>query len=167
MNSRDKAAALQHWLDSPVHVTEAGLDQMQRKLRRLKEKLPGLIDEAARTAAYGDRSDNAEYKDAKQILRRTERQILTIEDQLKRVKVITPGPSPTGKVRIGSTVVVEAEDGTRKTLQILGSQESDPGKGRISYISPFGAALMDRGILDSITLQVAGGTRKYRILDIY
>src|SRR3989338_7022389 len=77
--------------DEPVHLTPEGLKRLQDRLTRLKKALPELASEAGRTAAYGDRSDNAEYKEAKRQLRRVQGQIFNIEDQLRRAVVIKFG----------------------------------------------------------------------------
>lgn len=156
---------LRKW-NSPVHLTPAGLKRLQAKLERLKQSLPHLVSEAARTAAYGDRSENAEYKDAKSTLRRTYRQISAIEDQLKRVSVIDTDKNIAGTVQLGSTVVVEYKKGEQKTFQILGPQESSPANGRISDQSPLGAALLGHSKMDTVTVQTAGGVRECRIIDI-
>ena len=159
------SADLRKW-NSPVHLTPAGLKRLQAKLERLKQSVPHLVSEAARTAAYGDRSENAEYKDAKSTLRRTYRQISGIEDQLKRVAVIDVEKNASGTVQLGSTVVVESQKGARKTFQILGSQESAPAEGRISDQSPLGAALLGRAKMDTVMVQTASGVQEYRILEI-
>ena len=151
--------------DGPVHLTEDAFKYLQEKLALLKHALPEFINETRRTASYGDRSDNAEYKEAKSILRRTHRQILSIEDQIRRVVIIASGPNSSGAVQLGSTVVLEIE-GAQKTFQILGSHESNPAKGRISHQSPLGAVLMNHIKGDTVTVQTASGSKKYRILEI-
>jgi transcription elongation factor GreA len=151
--------------DGPVHLTKDGFKSLQEKLERLKLALPEFINEAKRTAAYGDRSDNAEYKEAKSILRRTHRQILNIEDQIRRAVIIASGSNSSGAVQLGSIVVLEI-DGAQKTFQILGSHESNPANGRISYQSPLGSALMGHIKGDIVTVQTASGSKKYCILEI-
>jgi transcription elongation factor GreA len=151
--------------DEPIHLTAEGLRRLETKLARLKAALPGYIEETARTAAYGDRSDNAEYKDAKGKLRGAHRQIFNIEDQLKRVVVIAEGRNASGTVQIGSRVVLE--DGAQKlTLFIVGPQETDPGKGRISHLSPLGAALIGKREGDMATIPAPQGVRSCRILEV-
>lgn len=151
--------------DEPIHLTEGGFARLKEKLARVKERLPTLIEEAKRTAAYGDRSDNAEYKEAKSALRRASWQILSIEDQIKRVSVIKSAPNKSGKVELGSTVVLKTE-GKEKTFRILGSRETDPAHGCISNQSPLGAALMGRVKGDTVTIETANGSREYRIIEI-
>jgi len=158
--------------DAPIHLTEDGFERLKARLERFKRAVPDLAAEAARTAAYGDRSDNAEYKLAKSALRRANWQILSIQDQLKRVVIIAHGADAAGKVQIGSEVVLETvdarggPDGTKKIYRILGSQETDPTRGRISFQSPLGAALIGHAKGDTITVQVGSGERKYLIREV-
>ncbi len=160
---RRKFDVLKIWDDGPIHLTEEAFERMKEKLVKLKSDLPELISEAQRTAAFGDRSDSAEYREAKSILRRTHRQILSIKDQIKRVVIIKPGANASGTVQLGSTVILEAEDGTRRTFLILGKRETNPGEGRISNESPLGASLMNRLKGDIVG---GDGFKKYRILDV-
>ena len=156
--------------DGPVHLTADGIKRLRDRLARLKNDLPAFIEETQRTAAYGDRSDSAEYKEAKSILRRTHRQIFAIEDQLKRVVEIPSGADASGTVTLGCTVVLELTDQdqkkSQKTFRILGSSETDPGKGRISHKSPLGSALLDKCIGDSAAIQTPKGIQTYKILEI-
>jgi transcription elongation GreA/GreB family factor len=165
--TRRKSAELKMQDNEPVlYLTADGLKRLEERLARLKRVLPGYIAEAHRTAEYGDRSDNAEYKEAKFILRRTHRQIFTIEDKLKRASVISPEQNKSGIVRLGSTVILESKTGMRKTYRILGSQESNPEKGNISYKSPLGSALMNRGKGDMVAVKTGNGSQEYRIIEI-
>ena len=150
---------------SPVYLTEAGFRKLQALHERLKRSLPELIAETQRTAAFGDRSENAEYKEAKSLLRRTHRRILSIEDKLKRVVVIKED-GPVDAVRIGSTVKLALASSEEKTFQIVGPDETDPPRGRISFKSPLGAALMKHQIGDEITLKTPRGAVVYRIIEI-
>lgn len=153
----------------PIHLTPQGIKRLQDRLARLKHDLPAFIEETQRTAAYGDRSDSAEYKEAKSNLRRTNRQIFSIEDQLKRVVEIPNGTS-SGKVQLGCTVILESKSAdnkkTRKTFRILGPAETDPGQGRISHISPLGAALLDRSVGETVKIETPRGSQEYKILEI-
>jgi transcription elongation factor GreA len=146
---------------------------LKTRLERLKASLPAAIAETSRTSAYGDRSDNAEYKEAKGILRRTHGQIFNIEDQLRRVVLIDSGTGVAGMIQLGSTVIVEIKkDGaplspaTRKMFRILGSSETDPGHGRISHASPLGAALLGHAAGDVVAVQAPGGTQEYKIIEV-
>ena len=145
----------------PVYLTPEGIKRLQEQLMRLKQRLPEAAEEAARTAAYGDRSDNAEYKQAKGSLRRMHYQIFEIETQLKHAVAIKIGPNTSGTVQLGSTVVLEVNC-KEKTFQIVGPHETDPAHGRISHLSPLGAALLNHAKGDIVTIKTAS----YRILEI-
>ncbi|HEX4103883.1 MAG TPA: GreA/GreB family elongation factor [Candidatus Paceibacterota bacterium] len=147
------------------HVTQEGLDRLQERLAHLKRTLPARAEEARRTAAYGDRSENDEYKTAKGALRRAKWQILSIEDQLKRTAVIKPGSGVGGVVAIGSTVTLEFEGGKRK-FEILGPHETDPTNGRISYLSPLGAAVLGKKKGDAVEVKMGDSVRVYKVVEV-
>jgi transcription elongation factor GreA len=154
----------------PVHLTPAGIEKLRKRLERLQHSISDLAAEAARTAAYGDRSDNAEYKQAKGALRRTHAEIFEIEQKLKRAVAIEAGPDSSGKVKLGSTVVLETASANdkviRRTYEIVGPTETDPPNGRISFQSPLGIAIIGHGIDEVVEIQTAHGTQKYKILEV-
>ncbi len=170
---------------TPIPMTPEGIEALQEKLARLKARLPALAEETARTAAYGDRSDNAEYKLAKSALRRTTFESYRIEDQLKRVVPIVRG-SENGAVRLGSVVTVEVVEADadvdaqakapekatvpstadRRLFEILGPTETDPSRGRISHESPLGKALIGHKKGDIVAVSAENGKKEYRIVDV-
>lgn len=163
--------------ETPIYLSADGIEQLRTRYERLKKRLPDLAAETARTAAYGDRSDNAEYKQAKGALRYTQFEIYRLEDELKRAVEIEPGKNAEGTVRMGSVVVVVEMNGAsganstgaannEKTFEILGPEETNPGKGRISNQSPLGLALMNRGAGDVVEVKTANGVREYRIIEV-
>lgn len=151
----------------PIHLTKEGFKRLNEQLTQLKKEMPGLIDETQRTAAYGDRSDNAEYKEAKSTLRRAQGRILRIESQIRRAVIIDPKRNISGTVQLGSTVVVEI-NGLQKTFQILGPHETDPSAGRISHKSPLGAALINHREGDIVIFNSpsGGSPKEYKIIEI-
>jgi transcription elongation factor GreA len=151
---------------TPLHLTAEGLKQLKEKRDRITRNMPALIEETQRTAAYGDRSDNAEYKAAKGALRHANIQLMTIEEQLTRAVVIPEGKNATGVVRLGSTVTVESENGTRNTFQILGSHETNPGAGKISNQSPLGAAFIGKRVGDVVNVKLASGMQEYKVVKV-
>ncbi|MDR3547146.1 MAG: GreA/GreB family elongation factor [Candidatus Pacebacteria bacterium] len=154
----------------PIPLTPQAFERMKERFVRIKASLPALAAEAGRTADYGDRSDNAEYKEAKSLLRRANGQVMSLEDQLKRVVVIEADADTSGTVRLGSTVVLELKGpkdrSTRTTFRILGPYETDPGAGRISYKSPLGAALIGHVKGDEVAIKTELGGREYRIIEV-
>lgn len=151
---------------SPLPLTSEGLKLLQEKRARLARALPELIAEAQRTAAYGDRSDNAEYKQAKGALRSANIRLMTVEEQLSRAVLISPNKNVSGTVQLGSTVVVQSKEGGKSTFQILGSHETSPAEGRISNQSPLGAALMHKKAGETVAVKTPKGIQEYRIVEI-
>ena len=162
---RRKSEELRRKDKGPLYITAEGLTRLREKLLRLKKSLPDLIEETARTAAYGDRSENAEYKDAKANLRRANRQILYTEEEIRQAIVIAPQPNGSGTIELGSTVVLETNHG-EKIFQIVGPHETNPAHGRISHLSPLGVALMHHRKGDVVTLETTRGSSSYRIREI-
>lgn len=147
------------------HLTTDAIAALQRELASCKTRLPRLAEEAQRMREMGDLSENAGYQTAKAQLTRVNFRILEIEEELKYAVVITRGASAGGRVRTGATVTVHT--GNRElTFEILGSQEANPGRGRISHNSPLGAALMDHVVGDKITVTVNGKATTYTIVAV-
>jgi transcription elongation factor GreA len=154
--------------DKPLLVTPDALRRLKEKYERLKQSLPELIAETQRTAAYGDRSENFAYQQAKASLRRANIQVLVVENQIRQAIVIKMDPRAAGTIQLGSTVVVESGSTGKKvsTFQILGSHETSPGQGRISNQSPLGAALLGKKQGETVIVNVAGKMQEYKIIEI-
>ncbi|MFH1253416.1 MAG: GreA/GreB family elongation factor [Candidatus Uhrbacteria bacterium] len=131
----------------------------------LKNQRPPAIKEVQRTAEMGDFSENAAYQMAKWRLRGINYRITTLEEKLKSAVVINMTKTTSGTIRIGSTVVVETH-GKQMTYQILGSQETNPLKGLVSYLSPLGSALIGHKVNDEVKINIQNKETLFRILEI-
>ncbi len=146
------------------HITREKHDELTAQLDRLKKTTRlRVMKEVATLAEGGDFSENAAYQIAKGRLRGINDRIHELEEYLKRVEVIVPKKN--GDVDIGSRVTVEV-NGKRKTYEILGSSETDPVKGVISYTSPLGSALMGKRAGDRIVVAARGVSFSYMIIDV-
>jgi transcription elongation factor GreA len=146
-----------------AHMTREKHKELGAKLERLKKiSRPRVAAEMQLHAQDGDFSENAPYQSAKGRIRGINRRIEEIENQLKRAVIIEP---QTGSdiVRIGSRVMIE-QDGKRKDYLILGSAETDPGKGVISHGSPLGSALIGKKAGDTFKLKKKNGETLIRII---
>lgn len=164
--SKKRSEAFKKKDNGLIYLTPEGHERLKEELKELKKILPARIVEAARTAAYGDRSDNAEYKQAKGALRWTNYRILEVEDQLKRVSVIPKSNKKTELIGLGSVVVLEARGGENKTFRILGPEETNPEEGAISFHSPLGKALMGKKKDEVVIFKSPRGEQEYKILEI-
>lgn len=126
-----------------------------------------IIREIATAAAHGDLSENAEYDAAKEKQSFIEGRIKEIEQRLAGVQVIDPAMISSDKIAFGATVVLEDEDrGGEVTYQIVGLDEADVDKGKISVSSPIARALIGRSVDDLIEVKTPGGVRCYTVLHL-
>lgn len=151
--------------DGVIYLTQPGVDRLKNELERLTQDLPQATADVSRTVAMGDLSENAEYQEARGKLSRMQARIFSIKDRLKRISVIQTDGSADGRVGLGSTVTVRVGD-IEKTFQIVGPAESNPTRGRISNVSPLGAALMHRGEGEIVKIQTPGGEVGYEVLRV-
>jgi transcription elongation factor GreA len=147
-------------------ITPDKLARLKRELEDLeKNQRPKIVEDLVFAREQGDLSENAEYQDAKAKLGRIDSRIFSLKERIKNAQVIEYGSDSSGKVRIGSTVTVMSNDKTR-TYQIVGTQESDPSRGMISYRSPLGEALLGHAVGETVVLNRDGQSLAYRITEV-
>lgn len=140
------------------------MQRMKDEIVRLLKERPAVIEDMQLAATQGDFSENAGYQSAKQKLRRINSRLDHLNDELNHAVPITKG-STNGRIGIGSTVTVEV-GGREMTFEILGTQESNPSRGRISYVSPIGDALLDHAAGDVVEVTVGDRVVKYAIISV-
>ena len=146
-------------------MTRAGYDKLSAELDRLKRvERPAISKAIAEARALGDLSENAEYHAAREKQSFTEGRIAELETKVGSAEVIDP---PTGGERItfGSTVLLEDQDGKQVRYWIVGSDESDPPRGRISILAPLARTLIGKRVGDEVTAQLPGGKKAFEILE--
>ncbi len=143
--------------DKTVHLTPEGRDRLESELRDLVEnRRPVIVQRVATARAEGDLSENFAYHDARQELGLLDGRVQTIEAMLRNAQVLE---TTVGEVvGLGSTVTIRDEFG-ESTYVIVGPVEADVAGGRISMVSPLGAALMGRTVGDEVTFASPGGNR--------
>ncbi|WP_310497183.1 transcription elongation factor GreA [Sandarakinorhabdus sp.] len=133
-------------------------------LRRLKEEeRPAVVEAIEEARAHGDLSENAEYHAAKERQGQIEAQVIELEDMLARAVVIDPTTLSGDKVVFGATVHLQGENDKPVTYQIVGQHEADARKGRISFSSPLGKALIGRRVGEEVEVHTPSGERYYQI----
>lgn len=149
-------------------MTEAKFFELQKELEKLKKIRPKAAEEVSRLAELGDFSENVEYQLAKRRLRGINNAIFKLENQINQAVIIKP-QKQNDKVQTGHRVTIEMLNITPKkikTYQILGSTETNPATGTISYLSPLGSALMERKIGEIIKIKLADKEAEYKIIGI-
>ena len=154
---------------SKIPVTIRGAELLREELKNLKSvDRPRIVTAIAEARAHGDLKENAEYHAAKEEQGFIEARIRDIESKLSHANVIDVRKlSASGRVVFGSTVdLLNEEDDSEITYQIVGEDEADIREGRISFTSPIARALISREEGDSVTFNTPGGERSYEILEV-
>src|SRR3954464_10918870 len=117
-------------------------DQIEELEYELNHKLPKVIQHARE---FGDLSENAEYKAAKERQSMVQARISLLHQRMMEVDSIDITKIPTDRIAYGSTVVLyDLEKEEKITYELVTSEESDPDNGKISTVSPIGQALMGK-----------------------
>lgn len=136
-------------------LTRQDIELMQKELdhRRL-ELRPQLIEAVKEARAFGDLSENFEYKAAKKEKNRNDSRIRYLENMI-RTAVVIDGASKAGVVGLYDHVTVYVEeDGEETTFQIVTTMRQNALHGRISKESPVGRALLGRQVGERVYIQV-------------
>jgi transcription elongation factor GreA len=147
-------------------MTRSGFERLRDELDRLKRvERPTIIKAIAEARSHGDLSENAEYHAAREKQSFIEGRINELEGKVNGAEVID---QPTGgdRVTFASTVRLEDESGKEIRYWIVGSDEADPPKGRISILSPLARTLIGKRVGDSVTAQLPGGKKMFAILEV-
>ena len=136
-------------------LTEVDIQKMQAEIdHRVRVLRPQLIEEVQTARAFGDLSENFEYKCAKQAKNRNESRIRYLERMLKTANVITDH-SKADEVGLDKTVEVYCEDDDEtETYRIVTSVRGNSLSGLISIESPLGKALMGHKVGDRVYIKV-------------
>ncbi|MBI2875807.1 MAG: transcription elongation factor GreA [Candidatus Tectomicrobia bacterium] len=152
-----------------VPMTREGYEALQRELSHLKGVIrPKVIEEIRQAREFGDLSENAEYHAAKEKQALTQAKIHQLEDRLSRAQIIdSRNLDGGGKVVFGAVVkVMDLETEEEKVFRLVGQDEADVQKGKISIMSPVARALIGKEVDDEIEVRVPKGVIRYQILEI-
>jgi transcription elongation factor GreA len=143
-----------------------GFEKLTADLKRLREERPQIVEAIEEARAHGDLSENAEYHAAKERQGQVEASISDIEDKISRAQIIDPTTLSGDKIVFGATVTLLDEDDKPVRYQVVGEAEADAKKGRISYNSPLGRALIGRQVDDEVEVTVPSGDKYYLVQKI-
>lgn len=149
-------------------ITSEGYTKLKDELSHLKQvQRPAAIEAIAEARGHGDLSENAEYDAAKDRQGHIEGRIRELETKLATSEVIDISGLSGDRVMFGATVaLVDLESDQEVTYQIVGVDEADLKRGRISVRSPMARALIGKRPGDDVTLVAPGGTREFEIQEV-
>lgn len=150
------------------YITPAGHDRLRSELEHLvKRERPHVVEIVSWAASNGDRSENGDYIYGKRRLREIDRRIRFLSKRLDVAEVIDPlRQGDNDQIFFGATVTIADATGVESTYTIVGVDETDVSKGRISWISPLARALIKAREGDSIRFQSPVGVREIDILEV-
>ncbi len=150
-------------------LTVQGEKVLRERLTDLKfVQRPQISEAIAEARAHGDLKENAEYHAAREQQGLIEAKIKEIESTLSNATIIDVKQLPqTGRVVFGSTVkLFNLETENPISYKIVGSLESDPAQGSISFDTPIGKGLIGKSIGDEVTIETPAGSETFEIEDV-
>lgn len=150
------------------YITPQGFSRLQEELHQLSRvERPEVTKTVAWAASNGDRSENADYIYGKKRLREIDKRVRFLTSRIDAAVVVDPKSIKSEKVQFGATVTISDEDdGQEKTIAIVGVDEINTEKNRISWKSPLGSSLIGKEVGDTISVKIPIGVKMYEIIDI-
>jgi len=149
------------------YITPAGHRRLKDELAQLWEaERPKLVETVAWAAANGDRSENADYTYGKRRLREVDRRIRFLARRLDAAEVVDNAGKDHDQVFFGATVTYADRAGRERTVSIVGIDEVDPARGRVSWVSPVAKALLKAREGDTVTVQTPAGAEEVDVVGI-
>jgi len=149
-------------------MTREGHRALQEELERLKKvERPQIIRAIEEARGHGDLSENAEYIYAKERQSIIEGRMQELEHKLGTAEIIDTTNLPEDRIVFGSRFVLYNVDTDEETVyQIVGVDESDISRGRISVESPMGKALISKKVDDEVIVETPGGRKEFEVVEI-
>jgi transcription elongation factor GreB len=150
------------------YMTPQGYARLKSELGTLVEsERPELLKVIHWAASNGDRSENGDYIYGKKRLREIERRVRYLIKRLESAVIVDPAErGESDQIYFGATVTYETADGEEHTISIVGMDEVDPARGRVSWISPIAKALLRRQAGDVVRFAAPGGLEELEITDV-
>ena len=147
------------------YITPQGYTRLKTELKHLLDReRPDVVKAVSWAASNGDRSENADYIYGKRRLREIDRRIRFLTRRLDLAEVVDPAArEATDQVFFGATVTIARHDGIEQTFSIVGVDEIDTERGRISWVSPMARALTRAREGDTVSLRTPAGVESIEV----
>ena len=149
-------------------MTPVGYEKLRVELKKIREvDRPQNVRDIEEARGHGDLSENAEYDAAKDRQGFLDSRMRELEMKIGMAQVIDPATLSGDRVVFGATVTLLDVDSDKEVVYtIVGEDESDVKKGKISYKSPIARALIGRNVDDVAVVRTPGGEREYEVVDV-
>ena len=154
--------------DVKNYMTPGGFATLQEELRQLmRVERPKVVEVVSWAAGNGDRSENGDYIYGKKRLREIDRRVRYLTKSLESAVVVDPQQQKKrDQVFFGATVTYVRQDGGEHTVTLVGIDEAELSKGKISWISPVSRALLKAGVGDEVSVRTPSGVEVIEVLAI-
>jgi transcription elongation factor GreB len=154
--------------DQPRFITPEGFARVRAEYDELfGVERPKMVEVVSWAASLGDRSENADYLYGKKRLREIDRRLAHLARIMKAAKIVDPAKQEDrGQVRFGATVELADADDNRRTLTIVGDDETDASAGRIGWSAPLARALIGAKMGDERIVRLPAGEKSYEVIGI-
>jgi len=161
---KGKTAANARNLPEAANLSQQRYDEMTEELQKLKKKSEELVGEIQRAAADKDFRENTPFHAAREERGHVEGRIKELEQTLKSANILQGNKEPTKKSGLGDSILVcDLATGEECLYIIVDPREVNPNKGKISFISPLGKALLGHCDGDTVEINVPAGILRYQI----
>jgi transcription elongation factor GreB len=167
--SEDEEAPLAEPAPPPAknYISPGGFARLKAELRQLVElERPEVVRTVSWAAKNGDRSENGDYLYGKKRLREIDRRVRFLIKRLEAAEVVDSAGRDSNQVFFGATVRIRNGSGGERRLTIVGVDETDTARGRVSWISPVARALIKAREGDTVLLKTPGGAEELEILEV-
>ncbi len=149
-------------------ITEFGYQKIVKEFKQLAQKeKPHWVKEKEIAAQHGDRSENAEYISAKEMIRNIDKRLRFLEKIINNSEVIDTKKLAHKRVNFGSEIkLLELNSEEIKTYTIVGTFETNPSENKISNKSPLGKALLGKELNEEFEFSINNQTFEYEIISI-
>jgi transcription elongation factor GreB len=149
------------------YMTPEGAGRLKNELADLVNgERPALLSKLSITVTEGGAPEKEGMLRDRRRLREIERRIEYLERMLDRLEVVDTGAQDPSRALFGAAVTVRENDGGKKMYRIVGIDESDPGSGRVSWISPVAKALIGKRVGDAVSVKLPKGDVKLEVVKI-
>ena len=151
-----------------IPMTADGYNRLHEELKRLKTvDRPAIIRAIAEARDHGDLAENAEYHSARDRQSFIEGRLAEIEDKIARAEVIDVSKLSGSVIKFGARVTLaDEETEEEQTFQIVGEDESDISRGRLSVTSPLARALIGKRTGESVEVATPRGAKSYEVVTV-
>ena len=154
--------------DAPRFITPEGFARVRAEYDALfAVERPKIVETVSWAASLGDRSENADYLYGKKRLREIDRRLAYLARIMKAARVVDPAAQTArDQVRFGATVELADESDARRTLTLVGDDETDTAAGKIGWNAPIARALIGARVGDERVVRLPSGEKSYAVIRI-